>query len=774
MIVLRVDGVELPLHNSNVEMPSYDASKLHSVAAWRDGKEVIVEVASTPESDRVLGYAFDLHRGESFNNSLHAARLEVDGMVLFDGKATLLSTEQKMGLCYYRLSLRKGGSDWAESVAKTPLRDSDIEVSMSLLPYDIERSWSGDQAVRFLPLQRDSYPLPKDSGLWGEQRVLLPTDYHPFISVRHLLLSTARAAGYRLESRWAESDMVQKLMISGAYPVVDSASAERAMGFKAYRTTTTSGVANSSGFVFAWTPTSGANAGVIVDSVDPQAVDDDGNRLSDAYSNGALQIVNDRPVFTPTRDISVAFEYKIRYRTEYRITSSLYLTGFDRIKLAPGCEVELRLENPYDNQASSLVPNLSYKLFIFDYDETAEYRLNDIGVVSGPVSDVVTPANCPSSTRLFWRKKGTGYYTAYMGDWALYNGYVEERGERDVELVVRTPYMSLAKGAQERFADISFSGAEPGQKLTLYSGCSLRPLFGGAAGYGDTVTFKDVANHAVTQQSVIEALAHMFNLCVYSDETSRTLVIEPYDDFFSGDVVDLRPRQLEAEWSIVEGGPETFESIKLAYAGSDGVVSRENAVSDKEFGLWSHTFEGYATKQGQDSRVNPLFYPTLSLSGYVGTAPLAEVLAVGDREKLLESDYVEPRIVLYHGMQPLPTGQKWTAYSSASKYPYAAFHSTLCGQTLCFEDRDGCEGLHRYHIGELDEQALRGSLRCKISLPLTDYLSLFDPNNSTLSIRSRFRLEVEGASSLFTLRGIEHYDPEQGVATCLFRRTLID
>ena len=79
MIVLRVDGVELPLHNSDVEMPSYDASRLHSVAAWRDGKEVIVEVASTPESDRVLGYAFDLHRGESFNNSLHAARLEVDG-----------------------------------------------------------------------------------------------------------------------------------------------------------------------------------------------------------------------------------------------------------------------------------------------------------------------------------------------------------------------------------------------------------------------------------------------------------------------------------------------------------------------------------------------------------------------------------------------------------------------------------------------------------------------------------------------------------------------
>lgn len=177
---------------------------------------------------------------------------------------------------------------------------------------------------------------------------------------------------------------------------------------------------------------------------------------------------------------------------------------------------------------------------------------------------------------------------------------------------------------------------------------------------------------------------------------------------------------------------------------------------------------------GVGTRVNPVFYPTLSLSGYIGSVPSAEVLTVGDREEATESDYVEPRVVLYHGLRSLPSDECWVAYTSANRYPYAAFHSASALQSLCFEDRDGCQGLHSYHDTELNESVKRGSLRCKIMLPLTDYLSLFDPNSTTLSIRSRFRLEINGASSLYTLRAVESYDALQGVATCLFRRTMSD
>ena len=775
MIVLRVDGVELPLRSNKLELPPYDASRLRSVEVWRSGVSVEVEVLSTADSDRVFSYASDLHRGKCFNDELHIASLEFDGILFFEGQATLLATEHSNAVSYYLLKIRCGGSDWADMIATTELGKSAVEASLSMTLHDIEQSWSGKRAIRMLPLQRDSYPMPQDSGLWGAQRVLMPTDYHPFISVAELLHSTATRAGYSIQSSWLESPLAQKLMMSGAYREVDVEAAERAMGFKAYRTTTTSAKANSSGYVYASNPLSSTSVGAIVDSVDASAVDDEGNTLADAYSNGgALRFENGRPLFTPTRNISVAYEYKIRYTTDFRITSRSTLRGFDRIYLGAGCQVELKLENPYTDQSKMLKPNIAYKLFIFDYDANNSYMLSDIGEVSGRISEVVTPKGVPSQTRLYVKLPGASFYALYSGDWALYNGFVEECGTRDVELLVRTPYHELSAKSTNNFDSIAFSGAEKGQQLTLRSGCSLRPIFSQSVGYGDTITFADVAHHPFTEQCLVEALAQMFNLCVYTYEPSRTIVIEPYDDFFSGNIVDFRDRQIDGEWSIVEGAPESFERVRLMYRGSDGVVSRQNSMSDKEFGVWTKEFASFATKQGTHSSVNPLFLPTLSLSGYIGSVPSAEVLTVGDRESVVERDYVEPRVVLYHGMRTLPVDEKWTAHTSTNSYPYAAFHSEAMGETLCFEDRDGCEGLHRYHDRELEEIALRGLLRCKILLPVADYVSLFDPHNESLSIRSRFRLEIEGAASLYTLRSIEHYDPLSGVATCLFRRQTTD
>lgn len=774
MIRVVVDGVELTLCGS-VSPPGYDARKLHSVAQWRTGNELVVDVASTTESDAVFGYAFDLQCGSGFNNALHSAKIEVDGVALIEGKATLISTSEHEGKRYYRLSIRSAGSDWAEMAASTQLSESNVESSMSLTPYDIEQTWSGDCAVRFLPLQRDSYPEAHDSGLWGKQRVLLPTDYHPFLSVRHILRSIADASGYKLESRWLDSDIAGRLMISGAYKQLRGEVAERAMGFKACRSQTTTAEASSDGCVFVCNPVSGNNIGAIVDSVDPTAADDNGNQFVDAYANGgALQFVDSGPLFTSTREVSVAYEYRVKYRTDYRITSPKYLTGFDHLYLGVGCDVELKLENPFQDQSESLEPNIAYKLFIFDYDPTTEYMLVDIGGVSGPICEFRNPANGPKRTRLCAKPKGASYFVNYAGEWAIYNGYVEERGSRDVEIVVRTPYVHYAANSKERFNSLMFYGAEPGQRLTLYSGCSVKALFSGTVGYGSEVLFSDVANHKISQQTLLEAIAHMFNLCIYSHEPSKSLYIEPYDDFFAGGVVDWRDRQLRGEWSIVEGAPENFERVRLAYAGSDGVISRENDISDKEFGLWERSYGGYGTKQGVDSRKNPLFFPTLSLTGFVGSTPSAEVLTVGDRDDISGGDYVEPRVVLYNGLRTLPRGENWIAYTSSSGYPHGSFHSPQADYTLCFEDRDGLEGLHRYHDRELDEMTLRGELRCKLYIPVQEYVALFDPRNIECSIRSRFRLEVEGVSTLYTLRAVENYDPESGVATALFRRTMYD
>jgi hypothetical protein len=212
---------------------------------------------------------------------------------------------------------------------------------------------------------------------------------------------------------------------------------------------------------------------------------------------------------------------------------------------------------------------------------------------------------------------------------------------------------------------------------------------------------------------------------------------------------------------------------QLGYQPSDGATKR---LTDSEtiFGEHRYSVASYAAKQSVKSLNNPLFMATASMQGAIGAAPSATLLTVGERDIVEEQEYIHPRIALYHGMETLPDGEYWPMCYAMRNYPLVAFHSPERGESLCFEDRDGCEGLHRYYDRELEEIALRGLLRCKILLPVADYVSLFDPNNESLSIRSRFRLEIEGAASLYTLRSIEHYDPLSGVATCLFRRQTTD
>lgn len=191
-------------------------------------------------------------------------------------------------------------------------------------------------------------------------------------------------------------------------------------------------------------------------------------------------------------------------------------------------------------------------------------------------------------------------------------------------------------------------------------------------------------------------------------------------------------------------------------------------------GCWTKHRASYAAKQGRDTRLNPLFHPTISLDEVIGSARSAEVLTVGDRDRVDQEDNIEPRVVLYYGVSPLSDGENWPSTVDVEGYPKAAFHSASESYTLCFEDRDGCEGLHRFYDRELEECSERGLLRTNVYLPPADYVALFHPDHDGATIRSRFRLSVNNHSSQYRLQAIESYDPEHYVATCIFQRLLND
>lgn len=771
---LRIDGVACPLVNRDVQLPGYNAKRLRSVKAWREGEALKLKIGATTEVERLLGTACDLHRDVEFNDRYHHAELMVDGLPIFAGRAVLIGAEHSSEGDSYEVEVRSGGHEWAESAALTRLNKSNVECRRVMNMLGVHESWEDDGAVRMLPVRRDSYPEPAPTGLYVTHEMLLPQDYYPFISVYEVIRSIVEDSGYKLRSDFLDTAFAKRLMFSGAYHRLNVEAAYTEMGFKAVRTTSTSAVAGSLECVNLCNPLIATNVGNIVDTVNPNTEDEAGIPNGEAYSTGGcFRFEAGRPVFVPKREVNAAFDIHLRYTTDYRIASSTRLKGFDRIYVGSNCYVDIDLQNPFDDMRNEVVAGVQYKLFIFDYDPEMMYSLRGVGEISSAVTSVTFDTGATENVRLYCKSPDDTFYSIYMGDWALYEGYVDERGERTVELTIRTPYELCTPTSPRRFDDITIEGAEQGQRITILPKCSITPIFGGAAGYGQTLSFEDVANHDIAQSKLLEAIAHMFNLCIYSHRPSHTLYIEPYDDFFSGEVCDWRNRQVGESLETRECAAESFEITTLGYQPADGAAARITTGEDKELGTWHLENRSYAAKHANDTRLNPLFMPTASYAEILSLSPSASMLTVGDRDLIAKDDYIAPRIVLYYGMQPLPKGELWPQ-GTGDRYPLAAFHIPTMGETLCFDDREGCPGLHRYFDNELRESALRQLLTTEIALHPEEYVALYDPASEGANIRSRFRLRIGGDSSLFRLEEIVAYDAERHVATCRFQRLMAD
>ena len=127
------------------------------------------------------------------------------------------------------------------------------------------------------------------------------------------------------------------------------------------------------------------------------------------------------------------------------------------------------------------------------------------------------------------------------------------------------------------------------------------------------------------------------------------------------------------------------------------------------------------------------------------------------------------------GVAPaLAEGERWGYPSDEPTYPLAAFHfegdGTLEPFTLCFEDRDGAQGLHRYY----DRQAAREERYERITLTLRidpdEYEALLTPGTGGAELRSVFRIDTGGGVVRATLHALGEYDPEARCARCTFNR----
>lgn len=780
---LTIDGRPCDLCEASCAVPGYDAAKLADADGWRKGRTMRLTVPATPRNDAIACHARDPHAAKRFGEALHRAELSSDGSVLLAGTVRLLAASD----AGYTFEIRDGGAGWAHNAAQRMFNTLGIDYTAALTPTTILTSWTQNTPVRFFPVHRDEYPQRNGSAdLLPAERMLSVDDYHPFLHIASLVETIFSEAGYRIESRFIASEFFRSLYLSGAYPSRDTTAQAARMGFFARRLGPATARASSSGRVYADPKAIYNTVGNLVQTATPQTTDEDGAPIPELANNGGCFAVQDGTiVFTPPTEVSVGFEYYLKYTTDHRILSRTQLRGFDSVYLGPGSEMRFALANRYEDRRARIAANFTYRVVVFDHAAGAQYRLTFTrdGVPGSPWTEfaarsaqVTTPAAGNFANPVL-SVRGQSGWTAYTGDWALYDGYVAETGQTTVELRVRTAAELLSPASPKRFDTIYFFGAEGGMTLTLHKECSLQPRFVSSPGFGSIIRFADVAQHRIRQSDLLEALAHLFNLRFHTDEATRTVRIEPADDFFgAGPQADWRSKsdfsQPVVREPLVTG---IHERRTWRYRDGEGAVARYEAQTGTTLGAWSRLTHAPAALQGEQVLRNPLFHPSLNSAGHYLNAPSALLLQIGDRDAA-EGDEggFTPRIVRYAGLHPLPENERWGYPSAGAAYPLAAFHfagdDAAAAFTLGFEDRDGAQGLNRYYLRQVAGEESLERITLTLRLAPHEFEALFTPDSGAPDLRSTFRIDTGQGCVRATLHAVGDYDPVSRKARCTFIR----
>lgn len=794
MIELFIDGQPCPVECGSSIALNYDVAALADVQSGRQAEVVELTVPVTTATAPLFGNGDDPLTAERFNAAVHRAEVRVEGVVLFCGTARLAEALLRGAEARYRIEIKGDTALWARSAALRKIAAASVKFNGDLLPADICEGWSGTSPVKFFPVNRTTVEMASSSvSLLPAERVMTTDDYWPFISVEAMVRAIFADAGYTIESRFMQGQLFRSLYMSGGYAQGNTSEHKARMNFLAGRTGDASATADYYGRVNMSATLKLNSVGNIVDTAQGYITDSSGNRTATGFfANSDCFRIDEKSgvaCFVPTGTVNVGFEYSIAFITDHVIASRTALKGFNRLYLGDDLYVPFTLVNNHTDQRESPMAGYAYKLMIFDYREGCTYRLKaTVDGVTKTVADTtsrMTAVTLPDGREVTYltllrAEKGSTVFNSHNDDWALYWGYVEERGRTEVELKVRTPAERLTPAAGKRFDKIFIEGAEAGMTFTLLKRTTLRPVFAGAAGYGSHLTFADVAAIDIRQSDLLAALGHMFNLQFCTDEPAKKVFIEPFDDFFDGRITDWSDR-IDLGDTIVVSDPAfgMHETTTFGYGEDDAAVTRFNNANGSRLGRWSFTPDTQAALDGEQLRLNPLFSPTVSECDKYFEARSAQIMQVRDTEEASDdtlSGNFSPRIVRYAGLAPLAAGEVWNSPFSRPEYPLAAFHfagdERNGGFTLCFEDRDRQQGLNRFHRRHLTEEGEGRVVTLSLHLHPHEVAALMQCRADAPSARSRFRLDIAGRSSgaLYTLRTIKSYDPERATARCSFTK----
>ena len=789
MVELWIDDRECDIDSLPKIPIGFDVDKLKKAEGGRSGRTIELELPATPRNDAVFGSSKDVYATSRFNLEQHNAVVKLDGIVIFEGAVYLCATTIRRGGCEgYKIQISEGGAGWIEPVVYGKLSDLDIPFAAYLDLATISDSWEGDSAVRFLPVRRSDKRYGYSPSAMPVELIMLTDDYHPFISIAEMVRAMFAQSGYTMRSNFFDSEFGRSLYMSGDYARNDAADAKAKCDFFARRSAPTTAVADDAGRVYASNRFAAHSLGPMVDTADPTAVDSDGNLMVDTFNtlSAFSKKENGDICFTPARSVKAGFVLHLEYTTECKILSRDRLQGFDVVEGLDGVRVEFMLANTCKDYKRMMSPNLQYRVFVFDHVEGREYELattyldgtaETTGRWSSRSALVKTADKEPVAVSILYRDRGSTEWNLYREDWALYAGYIEERGKVDVCLDLRLPPQEITSGGSLDLDKLWFGGAEPGMEITLGVGTTLRPYFTTVPGVNSKLEFGDVAPRYIRQVELLDALGRMFNLTFFTDEKGREVYIEPLESFYDGEEIDVNDKIcLSRGVEIADAGLDMPQTHKFSYRATDYATNRFNLENEDEFGSWSRRNRLYCTVDSTKDCGVELFTTTINVEKVTGFAPSASLMQVGDIGKQQDEGIdvaFTPHIVCYKGMRPLPENECWIAMSKYDSYPYATFADSE-DVNLCFEGRNGVEGLCSYHIPELVRQEEGQRVTLDMHFTTAEAAALLMDDGPKSSVRKSFRFEIEGESSLYRLVKIKDWDTQNGIVRCTFERLLKD
>lgn len=818
MIDLYIDNkrIDIDQENTNVSI-SLSIGSVEDPAKSLTAFSKSFDIPASANNKQILQFADEVYSVEQFNNALHTARVEVDGVVVMEGTAqiTQVSVNHLLNTTY-EVNLIGAEFEWAKQAADTPLNETQGLDKWTFTAETVKNLLENDSGVYLFPVYRGKYVRRINDEKFVPRPYTVLADYLPFFNIRKLTETIIGSYGYTVRSNFfTQNELFNRLVVAGEWKSVDASELEEKYDFEAGKFALGSNYFTISNKQYEL----GFNdIGRIVDTVNPKEESVDEEILDDVYDNGGSITFpeNGEPFFTAKEDIVLALEYNISYVTgvghEYGAAGENYgkLIWFDRINGEAVPEDCIEVDKTDVTKATpqgeyeyiyrvtkGVVNDKTYIRFRHNkdglYDEEGEYDETYIKISRSGAFVCSLSYECTAEVwyRFYnlnsfppgwdWKRANVNIemYVLDTEDPTIEVKYISEpkflrAGET---LTISTPIFSCSNApdmADEKLVYI---------QLGITNNTTVKAVFYKLPGWGSELSAKNMLQAGIKQIDFINAVKQMFDLMFYTNPATKEVFIEPRKDFYTNTLVDWRSRMdYSQEITIEDAGTDIGKTILLGYQ-TDDVIDRTNENTGTELGTYKEDILKYYAEETEDL-TNPQFVATTLVGGSqqekkeddnIGKneIPGAEAISLIDlsAEDDENSDPWElemnssMKVCEYLGMTALPEGQHLIIRDKGTDlqlnaYPKVSF------ENLHFETENG---LKAYYTGLIDTYNYGKRITAMIKLSPVEVENLMLPNEQKKDFRAKFLININGEDVLCRLEEVNDYDPTSNEATeCVF------